>query len=136
ELWVQILSANRGSIIQLLDGFREDLESFTRALERAEEPGSKRAIADLMSEGNRGVRRIPGKHGTADRFTTLTAIIDDRPGQLARFLTELGDLGINMEDLQLEHSPGAQIGFAQIAVLPEAAEQATNDLSERGWRIL
>lgn len=136
EMWVQILGANQGAVIELLDALQTDLNTFIQALRQADEPGSKRQIADLMAAGNVGVRRIPGKHGTSDRFTTLTVLIDDRPGQLAKLLTELGDLGINMEDLQLEHSPGAQIGFAQIALLPEVAEQAVTDLGERGWRIL
>lgn len=136
ELWVQILGANSGSIVDLLDDLQRDLASFTDALRNPVEPGSRRTVANLMAAGNRGVRRIPGKHGTQERFTTITALIDDRPGQLANFLTDLGDLGINMEDLQLEHSPGAQIGFAQVAVLPEVHEQAIADLTERGWRIL
>lgn len=136
ELWVQILGANSASIVGLLEEFQADLSTFVGALRDADEPGAKRTIANLMASGNRGVQRIPGKHGTSERFTTLTALIDDSPGQLARFLTDLGDLGINMEDLQLEHSPGAQIGFAQIGVMPEVAPQAVTDLTERGWRIL
>lgn len=136
ELWVQILGANSGSVVDLLEQFAADIHTFTDALRNADEPGSKRTIANLMAQGNRGVRRIPGKHGSSERFTTITALIDDSPGQLARFLTELGDLGINMEDLTLEHSPGAQIGFAQVAILPEVAEKAIEDLTERGWRIL
>ena len=136
ELWVQILSANNDTVVALLEALQQDLVAFVAALRDADEPGAKRTIANLMAAGNRGVRRIPGKHGSQERFTTLTAIIDDRPGQLARFLTDLGDLGINMEDLQLEHSPGAQIGFAQVGVVSEVAEQATTDLTERGWRIL
>lgn len=136
ELWVQILGANSGSVVDLLEQFAADIHTFTDALRNADEPGSKRTIANLMAQGNRGVRRIPGKHGSSERFTTITALIDDSPGQLARFLTELGDLGINMEDLTLEHSPGAQIGFAQVAILPEVAEKAVEDLTERGWRIL
>lgn len=136
ELWVQILGANSASIVALLESLQTDLMAFTDALRNADEPGAKRTIANLMAQGNRGVQRIPGKHGSSARFTTITALIDDSPGQLARFLTDLGDLGINMEDLQLEHSPGAQIGFAQIGVLPEVSEQAVTDLTERGWRIL
>lgn len=136
ELWVQILGANRDSVAGLLDEFQQDLVAFTEALRNADEPGSKRTIADLLSAGNHGVQRIPGKHGQAKRFTTLTVIVEDRPGQLAKLLTELGDLGVNMEDLQLEHSPGAQIGFAKIAVLPTVAERTVADLEERGWRIV
>ncbi len=136
ELWVQILSANGSSVIDELEALQRDLGLLLEALRDPGQPGARRQIADLLSAGNRGVARIPGKHGSSERFTTLTVLIDDRPGQLASLLTELGDLGINMEDLRLEHSPGAQIGFAEIAVLPEVAERAISDLKERGWTTL
>lgn len=136
ELWVQILGANREPVVRALEAFRSDLDAFTEALRVPDAPGARRRLADLLAAGNRGVARIPGKHGSSERFVTITVLVDDRPGQLAGLLTELGDLGINMEDLRLEHSPGAQIGFAEIAVLPEVAEQAITDLTERGWRTL
>jgi prephenate dehydrogenase len=40
-----------------------------------------------------------------------------------------------MEDLRLEHSPGAQIGFAEISVLPEVETRLVADLEASGWRI-
>lgn len=136
ELWMQILTANREPVVELLDALGADLAAFADALRDTSQAGAKRSIAHLLTEGNRGVGRIPGKHGSSERFTTITVLVDDQPGQLARLLTELGELGINMEDLRLEHSPGAQIGFAEIAVLPEVAERAVADLDERGWRTL
>lgn len=136
ELWVQILGANSEPIVEVLDAFVADVQQFADALRAIEAPGSRRQVADLMAQGNLGVKRLPGKHGSSERFTSITVLIDDQPGELARLLTELGDLGINMEDLRLEHSPGAEIGFAEIAVLPEVAERATTDLTERGWRTL
>ena len=48
---------------------------------------------------------------------------------------ELGEIGINLEDLRLEHSPGAQIGLAEIGVLPEVQRRAIDELEARGWRI-
>ncbi|MBN9612528.1 MAG: prephenate dehydrogenase, partial [Actinobacteria bacterium] len=136
ELWVQILGANREPVVAGLEALQADLADFTEALREPDSPGARRRIADLLAAGVRGVRRIPGKHGSSERFTTITVLIDDRPGQLAALLTELGELGINMEDLRLEHSPGAQIGFAEIGLLPEVAERAVADLTERGWRTL
>jgi len=65
----------------------------------------------------------------------LTVIIDDTPGQLAALLTDVGQLQVNLEDMSLEHSPGAAVGFVSLAIVPEAAEQLASDLSERGWRI-
>lgn len=136
ELWVQILGANQGPVVEMLEDFQSDVAAFVEALRDAEASGAKRRIADLLAAGNRGVARIPGKHGSRERFVRLTVLVDDRPGELGRLLTELGELGINMEDLRLEHSPGAQIGFAEIAVLPGVAERAVADLTERGWRTL
>lgn len=136
SLWVQIFSANHEPIVSALTSLREDLNGLISALEEPAAPGARRQIADLLAAGNSGVSRIPGKHGSSHRFTTITVLIDDRRGQLAQLLTDLEELGVNMEDLRLEHSPGALIGFAEIAVLPEVAEQANADLAERGWRIL
>lgn len=136
ELWVQILIANAEPVLHELEHLQSDLERFIAALTHPQEPGARRVLADLLSAGNRGVSRIPGKHGGSEQFVTIPVLINDRPGQLAALLTEIGDLGINMEDLRLEHSPGAQLGFAEISVLPEVAEQAVEDLTARGWRIL
>ena len=133
ELWVQILRANRDTLLPRLRDLHTELGAFVEALADGQ---SRRAIADFLSRGNQGVRRIPGKHGQDERFTKLTVLIDDRPGELGRLLTELGDLLINMEDLRLEHSPGAPIGFAEVSVLPEVADRARQDLTARGWRIV
>ncbi|WP_341769308.1 hypothetical protein, partial [Enterobacter hormaechei] len=58
-----------------------------------------------------------------------------KPGELARLLTEIGEAGVNMEDLRLEHSPGAQIGLAEISVLPEVEQRLADELEARGWKI-
>lgn len=134
-LWVQILSANAEPVAEILRGVRDDLDALLTALADPEAPGSRRALADLIAAGNAGVARIPGKHGDDRRFAQLVVMIDDTPGQLARLLTEIGELDINMEDLRLEHSPGAPIGFAEVSVLPEVEQRLIDELSVRGWRI-
>ncbi len=131
-LWVQILSANAASVTGVLRGVRDNL---TTVIEGLESGAGEGAVASLMAHGNAGASRIPGKHGNSRKFAQILVIIDDRPGQLAALLTEIGDLGVNMEDLRLEHSPGAQVGFAEISVLPESEAQLVADLEARGWRI-
>jgi len=135
ELWVQILSANSAAVVDVLQKYRDDLDSVLSALEDPDAPGARRAIAEALANGNTGVSRIPGKHGQSARFSQLVVIVDDTPGQLARLLTDIGEAGINMEDLRLEHSPGAQIGLAEISVLPEAEDRLAAELTARGWRI-
>lgn len=135
ELWVQILGSNAGPVVEVLDGIAADLAKVTDALRDPDAPGSRRAIADTIAAGNTGVARLPGKHGQDRRYASIVVMVDDRPGQLGLLLTELGDIGVNMEDLRLEHSPGAQIGLAEIAVLPEVQQRTIEDLEARGWRI-
>ena len=135
ELWVQILGANAGPVAEILRAFRDDLDVVVSALERPTAPGSRRAIAESLAGGNAGVARIPGKHGQANHFSQIVVKVDDTPGELARLLTEIGEAGVNMEDLRLEHSPGAQIGLAEISVLPEVEERLARELAARGWKI-
>ena len=136
ELWVQILGANAGRASGILADFRDELDTVIRAIDDPAAPGARRAIADAISNGNTGVSRIPGKHGQARHFAQLTVKVDDTPGELARLLTEIGELGVNMEDLRLEHSPGAQFGLAEIAVVPEAEDGLIAELEKRGWKIV
>ena len=135
ELWVQILGANAAPVARVLRDYRNELDAVIGALEEPAASGSPRRIAETLAAGNQGVARIPGKHGRDDRFTALIVKVDDRPGQLARLLTEIGEEGVNLEDFRLEHSPGAQVGFAEINVLPEAAHRLAAALEARGWTL-
>ncbi|KAA9143555.1 prephenate dehydrogenase [Microbacterium lushaniae] len=135
ELWVQILGANAEPVVDVLDALAADLSAVAMALRAPDAPGARRAVADTIRRGNDGVERLPGKHGQNRRFDSFVVMVDDTPGQLGRLFGELGELGVNVEDLRLEHSPGAQFGLAEISVVPDAVRPATEGLTARGWRI-
>ncbi|WP_460802681.1 prephenate dehydrogenase [Microbacterium sp. GXF6406] len=135
ELWVQILGANAHSVVEILDALAEDLKVVSDALREPDAPGARRVVAEAIRQGNDGVERLPGKHGQNRRFEQLVVMVDDTPGQLGRLFGELGELGVNVEDLRLEHSPGAQFGLAEISVAPAALIGAVDGLQKRGWQI-
>lgn len=135
QLWIQILAANSSTVVDILRAFRADLDGVIATLEEPGAPGAKRAIAETLAAGNVGVSRLPGKHGQDRRFSTLVVMVDDTPGELARLLAEIGDAGINLEDLRLEHSPGTLVGLAEISVLPEVESALVAELEARGWRV-
>lgn len=135
ELWVQILGANAQPVVDVLDALADDLRSVSQALRDHESPGARRAVAETIRRGNDGVERLPGKHGQNRRFEQLVVMVDDTPGQLGRLFGELGELDVNVEDLRLEHSPGAQFGLADISVDPAVLRHAVDGLEARGWKI-
>ena len=136
KLWVQILSANSSEVAKVLRNLATDLEQVTNSLEEIDAPGALATIGDLLNRGNRGVEQIPGKHGSSARqYSQVVVMIDDKPGQLARLLTEISEESINVEELSLEHSPGAQIGLVELSVLPSLEATLVDALTKRGWRI-
>ena len=137
DLWIQIVGQNAKQILPLLVGLQSDLNQLVAAMAGLGEPGALSKIHEILDSGNRGVARIPGKHGGKFlEYQLLTIVIDDSPGALAGLLAFIGEIGVNIEDLKLEHSPGAPIGLVELQVLPDSAEHLIGQLSENGWRLV
>jgi prephenate dehydrogenase len=136
-LWVQILGGNASKVVEILYGVREDLNRLIGTLEQPAAPGARLDLAQLISEGNAGQARIPGKHGGPPQaYSWLTVLVDDKPGQIARLLTEIGEIGVNVEDLRLDHSSGQNVGMVELSVLPNKHDHLIEALNDRGWRVL
>ena len=79
---------------------------------------------------------MPGKHGEAPTaYTTVPVVITDRPGQLAGLFAAAGEVGINVEDVRIDHAPGQPLGLVELAVRPSSAPQLAAGLRERGWTV-
>lgn len=141
RLWVEILGANAAAVSEVLTSVRSRLDDVLEALDSMRgdpDPavGSRRALASLIADGNRGVRRIPGKHGgSVDAFATVVVLVPDRPGELARLLTEIGQIGVNLEDLRLEHEIGRAVGLAHVSIVAGREDLLTRELDARGWTV-
>lgn len=136
-LWVQILGGNAAKVVEILYGVREDLNRLIGTLEQPTAPGARLDLAQLISEGNAGQARIPGKHGGPPQaYSWLTVLVDDKPGQIAQLLTEIGEIGVNVEDLRLDHSSGQNVGMVELSVLPNKHDHLIEALNDRGWRVL
>jgi prephenate dehydrogenase len=137
ELWVQILNQNAGEVAPLIAQLAADLNRLSQALNEPEATGSLALLHSLLVSGNQGVSKIPGKHGGQyAEYEQLTVIIDDSPGALAALLNFIGEIDINIEDLKLEHSPGADIGLVELQVMPAALKTLATRLTESGWRLV
>jgi len=136
SLWLQILSANSSELLPVLKAFDKDLEQVISALEQVGTSGSLAKLGKILEAGNQGIARLPGKHGSTNTsYSQVVVMIDDKPGELARLLTEIGQAGLNVEDLQLDHASGAQVGLVELSVLPNIEERLTSTLRTNGWRL-
>ena len=141
-LWSAILAGNAGPVADVLRGLQRELTEVIGALEAAaaqgaDAPGTLQRLAELIVTGNAGVARIPGKHGgAARRYGEVTVLVPDRPGELGRLFGDVGEAGVNIEDLALEHSPRQKVGMATLAVWASSVRALEEALEARGWRVV
>ena len=142
RLWSAILTGNAEAVLDALRGVRDDLDGLLDALDRAAYDGplalgAIAGISAVISAGNDGAARIPGKHGGArKRYVEVTVLVPDQPGELGRLFTEIGEIGVNIEDFQMEHSPKQRVGLAIVSVAPGSVRTLETALEERGWRVV
>lgn len=135
DLWEQIVAANASAVLRELRAVRSNLDGIISALAvpAADERSPLRA---QLERGVEGSRRIPGKHGTPPRaYEQVTVEIPDAPGALARLFADVGDLGVNVEDISIEHDANREVGYLSLAVLGDQASDLATLMESRGWKI-
>lgn len=142
RLWGDILESNAAAVADVLTEFAQDLHVTVAALHGlAADDADERAqgttlLADLLTRGISGRARVPGKHGTpAPVCTPVRVLIGDQPGELARLLASASELGINIEDVSIDHSPGNPSGLVELMVAPTSAVEMATRLRQGGWCV-
>ena len=129
-LWKEIIYSNRVELRHLLINLQNDLDLMIRALD---DPAQ---IADLIAAGRAGKAAIPGKHGgVAREYWYLPIVIDDKPGQLGSIFNECAAMDVNVEDLNIEHSPGQLSALITLALSQSDAEKLSAHLASIGWNV-
>ena len=131
-LWQQILSANSAALTGLLREVRAELDGLLGALES----GSRRDLAEILGRGVAGTAVIPGKHGgPAVSVAAVFVAVPDHPGELARLFADVGEIGVNVEDVRIDHDPGRPVGLVELTVDADRAEHLCHALADRGWSV-
>jgi len=130
SLWKEIIFSNRNELQQLLINLQNDVQLMIDSLDNPDE------IAQLIAQGRAGKALIPGKHGgKAREYFYLPIVIDDKPGQLGAIFNECAAMDVNVEDLNIEHSPGQLSALITLALSQSDAEKLSNHLTSIGWNV-
>lgn len=132
-LWGEILAANADAVADVLTEVIADLGDAVGELRRG---GAQTGVQGLLSRGLAGRAALPGKHGSAATdYVSVPVVVPDRPAQLARLFTDVGEAGVNIEDMRIEHAPGAPVGLVELVVAPSAVAALVDGLAARGWDV-
>lgn len=129
-MWADIARLNAAALQDTLGHIVDELN----AVRGADDIGA--AMTALIDKGRREVARIPGKHGGAKReWEAVTVIVPDEPGHLVRLLSDAAGVGVNVEDISIEHSPRQPVGLTTLWVLPQRVRELVEALEEGGWVV-
>ena len=130
SLWKEIIYSNRNELQQLLINLQNDVQLMIDSL------GNPDEVAQLIAQGRAGKALIPGKHGgKAREYFYLPIVIDDKPGQLGAIFNECAAMDVNVEDLNIEHSPGQLSALITLALSQSDAEKLSTHLASIGWNV-
>ncbi|MGH2760040.1 MAG: prephenate dehydrogenase/arogenate dehydrogenase family protein [Actinomycetota bacterium] len=131
RVWRDIFAWNREAVVRELEHFSMRLEDLRAAVEL----GRWDELDEIIERARAARRRFPAKgERTPGEPVTLDVAIPDRAGVLAEVTTAIGQGGINIEDLWMDHRSAG--GVLHILVDGVAtAERAGELLTEKGFRV-
>jgi len=129
-MWQQILTANSGAVTTMLGELSDQLDHLIAAVR----DGEHGALIEILSAGVLGTQAIPGKHGGPVRpMQSVFVSVPDHPGELARLFGDAGEIGVNIEDVHIDHDPGRAVGLTELVVEASRADHLLAALESRGW---
>jgi len=127
RLWSEILLANRESIATAIDLYVERLTSLRDLVLAEDSPNVEATFAAAKASR----LTLAAKPQVRSGVGVLLVPVPDRPGVLAELTAALGAAGVNIEDLQIVHSPEGGRGTVHLTVAAGSTEQAERALRER-----
>jgi prephenate dehydrogenase len=128
-LWSDILLSNREAIGAALDLYVARLLAMREAIvgERGDD------VEATFDQAKAARLRLATKPQVRAGVAVLQVELPDRPGALAELTAALGEGEVNIEDLQIVHSPEGGRGTVHLTVAAEAARSAGQALSGAGF---
>ncbi|HTJ75426.1 MAG TPA: prephenate dehydrogenase/arogenate dehydrogenase family protein [Acidimicrobiales bacterium] len=128
-IWPDICAENRDAIVDGLDRLVGSLSAMRDLVQRGDRGG---LLATL--ERARAARvHLPAPAPEPEHLVEIRVPVPDRPGVLAEVTTLLGELGINIEDLEIAHSAEGPRGVIVLVVEDTAADDARKALVAQGF---
>ncbi len=130
SVWMDILEENRVPLLELM----EEFASSVRSLQELLEEGREEDLRAYMENARKGRQSLsPALEGLEREGYTIIVPVEDRPGVISEITLAIGELGINIEDLELVHPLESERGLLRILVAGRKnADKVVAGLRSRG----
>lgn len=130
-IWPDVCVENRAGILEALDGLTEALGRVRKLVADADRDG---LLAWLESAREARVN-LPSAGPPRGGLVEVRIPVRDRPAVLAEVTTLLGEMGVNIYDLEIAHSVEGDRGVMVVVIAASALDAVHLALTERGFRV-
>ncbi len=130
-IWLDICAENRPAIVATLD----ELGAALARLRDVVEAGDRSGLLTTLEHARAARVNLPARAaGRPADVAEVRVPVPDRTGVLAEVTTLLGELGVNIYDLEIAHSAEGDRGILLLLVDADQADVAHGALFARGYR--
>ena len=131
-LWLDILMENRDAVRESLSECVDSMLRISDLLAGGEEEELVRWMRNA-STGRQSIAPVLGE--SLAGFYSVILAVDDRPGVISDVTLTVGEMGINIEDIELMHPLESGQGLLRLTICgEEAALRSAEALRGRGYR--
>lgn len=130
SIWPDVCSENRDGILEVLDRLLDALASMRQVVAT----GDRQVLLRTLERARQARVNLPAGVPSADAAVEVRVPVADRPGVLAGVTTLLGEMGVNIYDLEIAHSAEGDRGVLVLVIDAAAAEPVRAALHEREFR--
>ena len=128
-IWPDICAENRDAIVQALDRLISALSATRDLVVLGDRPGP----LQVPQQARAARVNLPSRVARDTALVEMRVPVPDRPGVLAEITTLLGELDVNIEDLEIAHSVEGERGVLVLVVQEAAAGATRTALLSRGF---
>ncbi|HLN15729.1 MAG TPA: prephenate dehydrogenase/arogenate dehydrogenase family protein [Acidimicrobiales bacterium] len=129
-IWPDICADNSVAIVRAMDRLLEDL----RAVRDEVAGGDRARLLAMLDRASAARRALPARAARPEGLAELRIPVPDRAGVLAEVTTIAGNLGINVEDIEIAHSTEGPRGVLVLVVDRDEAAKLHDAVIGRGYR--
>ena len=129
-IWPDVCFENADGILEVLDRLLTALTE-VRGVVASRDRGE---LLELLERARHARVNLPAGVPSADDAVELRVPVPDRPGVLAEVTTLLGEMGVNIYDLEIAHSAEGERGVLVMVIRESAAAAVREALHTRDYR--
>jgi prephenate dehydrogenase len=129
-IWPDVCVENGVEIVETLDQLSAALGQLRQLIVSQDRAG----ILKVLERAREARVNLPLRAPRPEEVTEVRVPVPDRPGVLAEVTTLLGELDVNIFDLEIAHSAEGERGVLVLVVDARSSEKVRTSLSTRGYR--